>query len=94
MLDANTQINGTLGVSSNINTSGLLTATAIDTNAYLSNGTAADLHGRYLGQAIYGSGTGSGDNYGTVADVLRYKDIAIWIKNSSTNVWSNHSNIK
>ena len=91
MLDANTQINGTLGVSSNINTSGLLTATAIDTNAYLSNGAAADLHGRYLGQAIYGSGTGSGDNYGTVADVLRYKDIAIWRKNSSTNVWSNPS---
>ena len=81
----NTQINGTLGVS------GLLTATSIDTNAYLSNGSAADLHGRYLGQAIYGSGTGSGDNYGTVADVLRYKDIAIWRKNSSTNVWSNPS---
>ena len=91
MLDANTQINGTLGVSSNVNTSGLLTATAIDTNAFLSNGSAADLHGRYLGQAIYGSGTGSGDNYGTVADVLRYKDIAIWRKNSSTNVWSNPS---
>ena len=85
------QINSTLGVSSNVNTSGLLTATAIDTNAFLSNGSAADLHGRYLGQAIYGSGTGSGDNYGTVADVLRYKDIAIWRKNSSTNVWSNPS---
>jgi len=91
ILDANTQIYGTLGVSSNINTSGLFTAAAIDTNALLSNGTAADLHGRYLGQAIYGSGTGSGDNYGTVADVLRYKDIAIWRKNSSTNVWSNPS---
>ena len=87
----NTQINGTLGVSSNINTSGILTANAINTNAYLADGTAADLHGRYLGQAIYGSGTGSGDNYGTVADVLRYKDIAIWRKNSSTNVWSNPS---
>ena len=87
----NTQINGTLGVSSNINTSGILTANAINTNAYLADGTAADLHGRYLGQAIYGSGTGSGDNYGTVADVLRYKDIAIWRKNSSTNAWSNPS---
>ena len=87
----NTQINGTLGVSSNINTSGILTANAINTNAYLVDGTAADLYGRYLGQGIYGSGTGSGDNYGTVADVLRYKDIEVWRKNSSTNVWSNPS---
>jgi hypothetical protein len=74
-----------------VNTSGLLTATAIDTDAYLADGSAADLHGRYLGQAIYGSGTGSGDNYGTVADVLRYKQCDIWRKNSSTNVWSNPS---
>ena len=91
VLDANTQIYGTLGISSNVNTSGLLTATQIDTNAYLSNGTAADLHGRYLGQAIYGSGTGSGDNYGSVADVFRYKTIAVWRKDSSTNAWSNPS---
>ena len=81
--------NSTFGGS--INTSGLLIATAIDTDAYLADGSSADLHGRYLGQAIYGSGTGSGDNYGTLADVLRYKQCDVWRKNSSTNVWSNPS---
>jgi len=91
ILDANTQINGTLGISSNVNTSGLLTATYLDTNSYLSNGTSANLFGGFLGQAIYGSGTGSGDNYGSVADVFRYKQIAVWRKNSSTNAWSNPS---
>lgn len=75
----------------NTSVAGLLTPTSLDTNAYLSNGYAADLHARYLGQAIYGAGTGSGDNYGTVADVFRYKDIAVWRKNSSTNAWSNPS---
>jgi len=91
ILDADTQINGTLGITSNVNTSGLLTATRLDTNSYLSNGTAADLYAGFLGQAIYGSGTGSGDNYGSVADVFRYKEIAVWRKNSSTNAWSNPS---
>ncbi len=75
----------------NVSTAGLLTPTSLDTNAYLSNGYQADLHARFLGQAIYGSGTGGGDNYGTVADIFRYKDIAVWRKNSSTNAWSNPS---